>query len=100
MRRRRRTKFRMIFMATLITEAIERISGQVDIAEIYSPPRVTTVALKFGMKTGLAMDLTTGWDFTRQEHREAAKEYRRRVKPRLLIGSPMCTMFSTLQNFV
>ena len=44
------------------------------------------------------MDLTTGWDFTRHEHREAAREYRRTVKPRLLIGSPMCTMFSTLQN--
>ena len=85
-------------MRTCITEAIMRISSEVDIAEIYSPPRITKEALRYGMKAGLAMDLTTGWDFTRSEHKEAAREYRRRVRPKLLIGSPMCQMFSTLQN--
>ena len=42
------------------------------------------------------MDLTTGWNFRR--NREAAIEYVRRAKPKLLIGSPMCSMFSALQN--
>ena len=54
-----------------------------DIAEIYSPRRVTLEAVKFGMKAGEAMDLTTGLDFNDPRHRDAA---------------PMCTMFSTLQN--
>ena len=71
---------------------------QIDIAEIYSPVRVTGEAAKFGLKPGEAMDLTTGWDFRLPRHREAAREYQRRCKPQLLIGSPMCTMFSQLQG--
>ena len=35
----------------------------VDVCEIFSPPRVTTEAIKYGMNVGDAMDLTTGWDF-------------------------------------
>ena len=60
-------------MLSLITETIAKISEEVDIAEIYSPPRVTSHALKFGMETGMAMDLTTGWDFIVERHREAAR---------------------------
>ena len=70
----------------------------VDVAEVYSPPRVTSMGEKMGLVTGYAMDLTTGWDFTLEQHREAALEYVKIMKPRLLIGSPMCTMFSALQN--
>ncbi len=44
------------------------------------------------------MDMVTGWDFTLKRHRDAAWEYIRRVKPLLIIGSPECTMFSSLQN--
>ena len=69
-----------------------------DIAEIYSPQRVTAEARKFGLKPGEALDLVTGWDFNRPAHREAARRYIQRTRPRLLIGSPMCTMFSVLQN--
>ena len=36
---------------------------QKDVAEIYSPPRVTNEAEKFGLRIGEAMDLTTGLDF-------------------------------------
>ena len=75
-------------MLSLITETIAKISEEVDIAEIYSPPRVTSHALKNGMKTGMAMDLTTRWDVTIERHREAARQYLRRAKPALLIGLP------------
>ena len=34
----------------------------------------------------------------RKRHREAAGEYVRKVKPKLVIGSPGCTMFRSLQN--
>ena len=44
------------------------------------------------------MDLTTGWDFRRQDHKDKAWEYVDRCKPKLLIGSPMCSAFSTTQN--
>ena len=81
-----------------IEEVQTRIRSQVDVAEIYSPARVTTAAKLIGLRAGLAMDLTNGWDFTRRSHREAAERYVREVKPWLLIGSPECRMFSTLQN--
>ena len=69
-----------------------------DVAEVYSPPRVTAMEEKMGLVTGDAMDLTTGWDFTLEQHREAAVKYVKTMRPRLLIGSPMCTMFSALEN--
>ena len=64
-------------MQTPIAKALLRV----DIAEVYSPTRVTGYAEKYGLKPGEAMDLTTGWDFRRKEHRETAIEYVRRVKP-------------------
>ena len=69
-----------------------------EVAEIYSPPRVTSEAAKWGFRQGLAMDLTIGWDFRQAEDRRKAWEYVDQAKPTLLIGSPMCTMFSQLQN--
>ena len=42
------------------------------VAEVYSPPRVTELAERFGMRKGFALDLTTGWDFTIARHRANA----------------------------
>ena len=44
------------------------------------------------------MDLQTGWDFSRKSDQERAWKYLVEEKPKLLIGSPMCTIFSVLQN--
>ena len=68
----------------------EKVDEGIDVAEIYSPARVTEAAVKIGLKAGLAMDLTNGWDFRVSRHREAAERYIREVKPWLLIGSPEC----------
>ena len=46
-----------------------------DIAEIYSPPRVIAMGKKLGLRIGEPMDLTTGWDFRKPEHREQALKY-------------------------
>ena len=59
---------------------------------------MTAEAQKFGLKTGEAMDILTEWDFTKDEHKRMAKEYIDKYKPRLIVGSPMCAMFSALQN--
>ena len=59
---------------------------------------MTEAAVKIGLKAGLAMDLTNGWDFRLSWHREAAGRYIREVKPWLLVGSPECRMSSSLQN--
>ena len=52
------------------------------------------------MNVGDAMDLTTGWDFTKAEHRDRAEKYVDERKPLVLIGSPPCVAFSQLQTMV
>ena len=89
---RRRTD--MDPMNTDLVQALLRV----DVAEAFSPPRVTEEAKKFGLAAGEAMDLSTGWDFTRERDRQRARQYVEEHMPRLLIGSPPCTMFSTLQR--
>ena len=69
-----------------------------DVGEVYSPPRVTVEAKKFGLKPGDSMDLRTGFDFTIEAVRKRAKQRIRESRPKLLIGSPECKLFSALQN--
>ena len=76
-------------------------------SEIYSAPRVTDAARRFrriGIMPGTAFDLTgtdelgNPWDFNIPEQRRKAERRLGQEKPALLIGSPMCTPFSNLQN--
>jgi len=75
-----------------------------DVAEMYSAPRVTAEAKDMGLRPGFAMDLTTvdeegnPWDFSIKAQRQKARERVEKERPMLLIGSPMCRMFSALQN--
>ena len=90
-------------VANMALNAINQVEVKgetgIDIAEFYSPERVTAAARLIGLRTGLAMDLTNGWDFNLPSHREAARRYVKEVEPWLIIGSPECSMFSTLQNW-
>ena len=74
------------------------ILNYVDVTEVYSPIRVNGHAANMGLKPGDSMDLVTGWDFSREDHRRMAKKRIEETKPNLLIGSPECRMFSALQN--
>ena len=62
--------------------------------EVFSPPRVSKEAVKYGLEVGDAMDLTTGWDFNLESHRRLADAYVDEQKPLVLIGSPPCVAFS------
>ena len=44
------------------------------------------------------MDILTGYDFSKKEARDRAEKHQADDKPVLLVGSPMCTMFSILQH--
>jgi len=75
------------------------------VMEIYSPERVTSIAQRLGLRGGIAMDLTTIdpedgelWDFNKPDKRRKAKEIVESKRALLIILSPMCTAFSTLQN--
>ena len=82
----------------------------VDIAEIFSQPRVAQEAALRNydgvrLTPGWSLDLTRNdpstekpWDFTKREARERARQLVRTTEPLLVIGSPPCTMFSPLQN--
>ena len=70
----------------------------VDIMEIYSPKRVAELAAQFRLVAGASLDLTNGYDFDSKEDQERAWNIVRTDKPALLIGSPPCRYFSTLQE--
>ena len=76
------------------------------VAEIYSPPRVTAAAKllpSLKLCPGFALDLTTTdddgrpWDFSDSQCREDCRRLVTEQEPMLIVGSPMCTAFSTWQ---
>ena len=74
--------------------------NNIDVAEVYSPERVTRVAEQYGLKPGWSLDLTTTdengrpWGFQCTHVRNKAARKLLQEKPTLVIGSPMCTEFS------
>ena len=81
-------------------------------SEIYPPPRVAA-AIKhlpeLRLMSGFSLDLTTAdsdgclWDFDSKMMRDRALKRIKEERPMLLVGSPMCTAFSTWQrinNFI
>ena len=86
-------------------EVIRQALGcRADLSEVYSPPRIVAEAKRMGMRGGFSLDFTVPgpdgyvWDFDKAECRSRALKLVRKVKPYMLIGSPECTPFSTLQN--
>ena len=71
---------------------------KVDMSEMFSPERVTSVCKKYGLVPGQAMDLKNGYDFDLTADRKKAWEFINRDEPTLVIGSPPCTFFSRLQE--
>ena len=81
-------------------------TGKFDVTEIYSPPRITAMAKKMGLKDGWALDLTETdeddnqpWDFSIPSKRKKAKDKVKADKPLVLVLCPMCGPFSTVQEF-
>ena len=73
--------------------------------EVYSPVRVNGMASRLGMVPGLSLDLTTNdpddgqpWDFSRKDKRDKVMDKILNKEALLVIGSPMCRMFSRLQQ--
>ena len=77
-----------------------------DVFEVFSLPRVSDAASKRGLRGGWSLDLTstcviTGrkWDFRRPGDRRSARGLVLRDRPQVLIFSPPCTLFSSLQRW-
>ena len=77
---------------------------QTHVAEVWSPPRVTAMAGKYGLIPGSAYNIETNdesgeaWDFDRAEQRNKCISQILKPRPTFLVGSPMCTAFSILQG--
>ena len=78
--------------------------GQPAVCELDSPPRVAPHVAGEGVGHEWSLDLTTtdsqgrAWDFDDESSRQRARDLVNKTRPLLLIGSPMCTWFSTLRN--
>ena len=77
---------------------------QADVAEVFSPPRITEEAARMGLNPGFALDLQViredgePWDFNLYQYRQDAINIAKEQRPRLLVGSPECRVWSALQN--
>ena len=83
--------------------------GSVDVAEIYSPHRVTARASEFGLRPGFAVDLLEDkpegygsgkWDLDSKEDVALLRVLQDEQDPMLLVGSPPCTPFSQIHNIM
>ena len=80
------------------------IQSQYDLAEIDSPPRVVTESNNMGMRGGFSLDLTASdqddyiCDISKHECRQKAFAKIRECRPYMIVGSPECTPFSTIQS--
>eukprot|EP00435_Cladocopium_sp_Y103_P022132 s1863_g5.t1 len=67
------------------------------VGEVYSPPRVTAEAQSQGLRGKIALDLTTGWNFSKSGHRQKALKLVAKHKPAVVLLSPPCGPFSALR---
>ena len=85
--------------------AIKKRESAYDVAEIFSPPRTTRRAIQRGLRGGWSLDIAeadkiTGqkWDLTKEGDIKKAWGLFYRSRPKLLIASPPCTLFSSMQR--
>jgi len=68
---------------------------QEDLWELFSPPRVVAVGAEFGLK-GRSFDILQGWDLTDPLLQRKILCDLEKFRPKVVIASPPCTMFSRL----
>ena len=83
---------------TEIRRWVMEIGRQVHVKEIFSPPRATKMAHRFGLTPGMAFDLSVGWDLDREEDQREVWRHLVEEQPYLVIGSLECIGFSTMQR--
>ena len=75
-----------------------------DVVEIFSPPRIITVARRHGLKGEWSVDRLTEfapgekWDLSRKSHQKACLDIIDQVRPGMVVGSPPCTWFSQIMR--
>ena len=70
------------------------------VTEVFGPGRFTSRCSAFNLKPGSAFDLRNGQDFDLLADRKKALDILETEKPALVIGSPKCAPWSSMQNLV
>ena len=70
------------------------------VAEIFNPERFSKRAARFRLKPGRAFDLVLGHDLTKLSNQQSIMDYIRHERPGLVIVSPPCNAFSSLNNLL
>ena len=70
----------------------------VDVAEVFSQPRVCRAAKAVGLACGESYDILTGFDLSQKSVRENVRAELQRIKPRLVVLCPPCGPYSQLQG--
>ena len=86
------SEFLELFLSTPIT-----CRGD-DLMEFFSVPRLVPVCQEFGLLAEVSLDLQTGWDANLPAMREFAFKAIEKRKPRVIMLSPPCTVYSQLQR--
>eukprot|EP00435_Cladocopium_sp_Y103_P059905 s740_g21.t1 len=76
----------------------ETAAWQVDVSEVFSPPRVTKEAKLQKMKAGHAFDLKTGFDLRLEKDLKRMREVLQEEEPELVVCSPPCGPFCQIQS--
>ena len=79
-------------------KAILKQMKKLTVAEVFSPPRVTTEAKEMGHQEGGAFDLHTGYDLSQRKDRVRCWQELRQADPHLVVICPPCSPFSLLQE--
>ena len=88
------TQLNKIMLSTVI--------NNMQVVEVYSPPRVVKMANEMWLRGGWSLDLTTRdedglpWDFNDAKMRNRAIRKILHGKPLIFIGSLMCTEYSAM----
>ena len=84
---------------------LRRVEGRqkevfaVDVAEVYSPPRIAKKASESGLRAGGSYDIQTGYDLTTPEDIKKMWEGLVEDDPELTVLCPPCTPCSVLQSW-
>ena len=105
----RRLEYENGIFKTPVNRRQRRTNGllerRMDVAEVYSPPRMARAARRHGLKGGWSLDLSVDdpddglpWDLSDPSKQQKAMKLLDSDKPALLVACPMCGPFSCLQN--
>ena len=69
-----------------------------DVFEIFSQPRLVPAAQNMELKAAWSLDLECGWNALNQRQADLAKKLQGHIRPRFMMASPPCTMYSPLMR--